>query len=123
MADTFYSDDTTFFPQQTTVNNSGATVMKTLKFTKTVKEIKQFFLRGVTGSYSNAVAKATQVKARGAFLGTYADYEKGVKLPLMLIPRNVQVYGTDFTRYVTMWVKVLGFAQDPEGRGYGVYPP
>src|SRR5579872_3343502 len=123
MADSFYSDDTVFFPQQTTVNRAGATVMKTLKFEKTVKEIKEFFQRGVADSYNNMVAKAAQVKSRGAFIGTYADYEKGVRLPLMLIPRDVQVYGTDFSRYVNMWVQVLGFAQDPEGRGYGIYPP
>lgn len=123
MADDIYSDDAAFFPQETRRTRSGDTVIKTLKFERTVRQIKDFFLRGVSDSYGNAVAKAAQVRARGAFLGTYSDYEKGTRLPLMVIPRSVRVYGTDFTGYVAMWVNVLGFTVDPEGRGYGVYPP
>ena len=92
-----------------------------------MRQIRDFFLRGVRDSYGNMVAKATQVPiAIGAFLGTYADYEqadKKIKLPLMGIPRSVRIYGTDFTRYINMWVQVLGFKTDSEGHGYGVYPP
>lgn len=53
----------------------------------------------------------------------YESNDKRIKRPLMTIPRSAKIYGTDFTRYVTMWVKDLGFAADPEGRGYGIYPP
>jgi hypothetical protein len=126
MADSIYGDDVTFFPQETKVNRAGATVKKTLKFERTVKEIKEFFMRGVADSYGNMLAKASGVPVSGAFLGTYADYEqadKSIKLPLMAVPRSVKIYGTDFTRYINMWVKVLGFKTDPEGHGYGVYPP
>ncbi len=126
MANEIYGDDTTFFPQTTRVTSSGATVFKDLVFDRTVKEVKELFLRGARDSYHTAVAKAAGVPARGAFLGTYSDYEsndKRVKLPLMVIPRNVSIYGTNFTRYVNMWVNDLGFTADTEGHGYGVYPP
>ena len=126
MAQDIYSDDTIFFPQTTRVTTSGDTVFKDLAFERTVKEVKDFFLRGVRDSYHTAVAKASGVPVHGAFLGTYADYEsndKRIKLPLMAIPRSAKIYGTDFTRYLTMWVKDLGLATDPENHGYGVYPP
>jgi hypothetical protein len=126
MADEIYADDTTFFPQTTRVTAAGDTVFKDLVFDRTVKDVKDFFLRGVRDCYHTAVAKAAGVPVHGAFLGTYADYEandKRTKLPLMAIPRNVTVYGTDFSRYLNMWVQVLGFVTDPEGHGYGTYPP
>jgi hypothetical protein len=126
MAQDLYPLHPDFFPQDTRVTKGGATVFKTLAFERTVKQIKDLFLGGVGNSYFNAVAKAAQVPSIGAFLGTYADYEqadKSIKLPLMAIPRSVKIYGTDFTRYIAFWVKVLGFKTDPEGHGYGVYPP
>jgi|SRR5579859_8037284 len=126
MANDLYPLHPDFFPQDTRVTPAGATVMKTLKFERTIKQIKDLFLGGVGNSYFNAVAKAAQVPTIGAFLGTYADYEqadKSIKLPLMAVPRSVKIYGTDFTRYINVWVKVLGFKTDPEGHGYGVYPP
>lgn len=126
MANTLYPIHPSFFPQETKVTRAGATVMKTLLFERTVRQIKDLFLGGVANSYSNVVAKAAQVQTMGALLGTYADYEeqdKRIKLPLMAIPRSVRIYGTDFTRYINMWVNVLGFKTDPEGHGYGVYEP
>jgi hypothetical protein len=126
VAQAIYGDDTTFFPQTTRVTSAGATVFKDLVFDRTVKDIKEFFLRGAADSYHTAVAKAAGVAVRGAFLGTYADYEsndKRIKHPLMAIPRDVAVYGTNFSRYITMWTKDLGFAEDAEGHGYGVYQP
>lgn len=126
MANAIYGDDTVFFPQDITPGPKGTKIMKVLKFERTVGDIKAFFYRGVSECYHTAVAKAGGVQARGAFLGTYADYEsndKAIKLPLMEIPRSTKIFGTDFTRYLTMWTKVLGFAADPEGHGYGVYPP
>jgi hypothetical protein len=126
MAQNIYGDDTTFFPQTTRIDSSGRTVFSELAFERTVKDIKDFFLRGVHDSYHGALARATGVSVRGTFLGTYSDYEendRSVKLPLMIVPRNVTIYGTDFTRYINMWIKDLGFAADPENHGYGVYPP
>lgn len=125
MADAIYRSDTVFFPQDTKPGPKGTTIMKVLKFERTVGDIKAFFRRGVSECYHTAVAKAGGVQARGAFLGTYADYESNdtsIKLPLMEIPRSMDIFKDDFTRYLTMWTKVLGFAADPEGHGYGIYP-
>lgn len=126
MADDIYDDDHTFFPQAKHTSGRKRGKYKDLTFERTVKEIKAFFLLGVADSYHRAVARAAGIAVRGAFLGTYSDYEsndRSIKLPLMAIPRSVRVYKTDFTRYLTMWTKDLGFALEPEGHGYGVFPP
>lgn len=126
MAQDIYDDDTVFFPQTKQAGGKDVGKFKELKFERTIHEIKDFFLRGVGESYHVAVAKAADSQARGAFLGTYSDYEsndRSIKLPLMAIPRSVRVYGTDFTRYLTMWVTDLGFTMDPENHGYGVFLP
>jgi hypothetical protein len=125
MAQDIYGDDTIFFPQTTRAGGRDAGKFKDLLFERTVKDVREFFLRGVRDTYHFAVGKAGGIQVRGAFLGTYADYElndKSIKLPLMAIPRSVRIYGTDFTRYLTMWVRDFGFATDPENHGYGVYP-
>ena len=47
-------------------------------------------MRGVSETFHVAVGKAVGAQARGAFLGTYADYEsndRSIRLPLMAIPR------------------------------------
>ena len=126
MAQDIYGDDTTFFPQTKNVGGRNAGKFKDLTFDRTVKEIREFFKRGVADSYHAAVGKAANINARGAFLGTYADYEsndKRIRLPLMEIPRSVAIFGTDFTGYIRMWTTDFGFSQDPEGHGYGVFPP
>lgn len=126
MAEDIYGDDTTFFPQTKNVGGKNAGKFKELTFERTVKDVREFFLRGVRDSYHAAVAKAANVNVRGAFLGTYADYEsndKSIRLPLMEIPRSVRIFGTDFTGYLNMWTRDFGFTTDPEGHGYGVVPP
>jgi hypothetical protein len=126
IADDIYTADSAFFPQDSKPGPKGTTIMKVLKFERSVADVKAFFRRGVSRSYHTAVAKAGGVQARGAFLGTYADYEsldKSIKLPLMEIPRSVKIFKTDFTRYITMWTGIIGIAADPEGHGYGVFPP
>ena len=126
MAEDIYDDDATFFPGTKYASGKNKGKFKDLTFERTIKEVREFFLRGVRDSYHAAVGKAAHVKVRGAFLGTYADYEsndKRIKLPLMEIPRSVRIFGTDFTRYINMWTRDFGFSQDPEGHGYGVFPP
>jgi hypothetical protein len=126
MADKFYAKDSLFFPQTKRAGGKNAGQFKDLVFERTVKEVKEFFKRGVRKTYHFAVAQAAGIPVRGAFLGTYADYEsndKSIKLPLMEIPRNVRIFGNDFSGYLRMWVKDLGFAMDPENHGYGIYPP
>ena len=99
---------------------------KDLTFERTVKEIKDFFLRGVA-TPTRRVGKAGAVPGTGAFLGTYADYEsndRSIKLPLMEIPRSVRILRDRLHASTsTMWVKVLGFTEDPRVTGTASYPP
>jgi hypothetical protein len=126
MAEDIYGDDTSFFPQTKYVGGKKAGKFKVLTFERTVKEVREFFLRGVRDCYHTAVGKAGNIHARGAFLGTYADYEfhdKSIKLPLMEIPRSTAIFSDDFRGYIRMWTRDFGFSADPEGHGYGVFPP
>ena len=89
MAQDIYGDDVLFFPQGKQVGGKNAGKFKDLSFERTVKEVKDFFRRGVRDTYHAAVGKAGGFRTRGAFLGTYADYESNdrrIKLPLMQIP-------------------------------------
>lgn len=126
MAEDIYGDDTTFFPQTKHIGGRKAGKFKDLTFERTVKEVREFFLRGVRDCYHTAVGKAGSIQVRGAFLGTYADYElndPSIKLPLMEIPRSMRIFHNDFTGYIRMWTRDFGFSADPEGHGYGVFPP
>lgn len=123
MADEFFDRDPIFFPQ---AKDASGKHFKTLSFERTFKEIREFFLRGVHNSYHGRVGKAGQLTVLGGFLGTYADYEKNdwrIRDPLMEIPRKIPPFKDNFSPYITMWTRDLGFAQDPEGHGYGVFPP
>lgn len=125
-AQEFYADDKTFFPQTLHVGGKKNGKFKELTFDRTIKDIREFFLRGVRDCYHQAVAKAGNINVRGAFIGTYADYEsndKRIRLPLMEIPRSIPIFKTDFTAYIKMWTKEFGFSEDPDGHGYGVFPP
>ena len=126
MAEEFYGDDVAFFPQNKYTSGKNIGKFKELTFQRTVKEVREFFLRGVDNCYHHKVAHAANISARGAFLGTFADYEendKSIKLPLMEIPRNYRIFKNDFTSYINMWIRDFGFAQEAEGHGYGIFPP
>lgn len=116
-ASSFFQNDDTFFPAM------DATGKFPLQFKRTFLEIKEFLTRGRWRSYANALAVAAAVPCRSAFLGTYADYEKNVLLPLMLIPRKVPPYSDNFSAYVNFYKKYMMISEDPESRGYGVFLP
>ncbi len=80
------------------------------------KFIKYFFCLMTVSTYVHTIAVNSKVKAFGANVGTYADYDEGVSLPLM----NVH---SGFTRHFTFYKNYMGFAFDPEGRRYGEYRP
>ena len=99
------------------------------KFNRNFKQIKEFFSEGRENTYCQMIAKVSKVKCRGALLGTYSDYEKGVKLPLMVVPhrglkfKGKYPYSDDFSRYIKFYTTYMGSSLDPEGRGYGIYSP
>jgi len=66
---------------------------------------------------------AAQVAAFGGLPGTYSDYEKGVELPVMVVPTRKPPYSDDFTRSIRFYSTYLGIPLDPEGRNYGRFDP
>lgn len=117
LATQIYGDDTTFFPAIPV----GGT--PTLKFDRTWKDVKDFFRRGLPETYCGKIAAMSGHTCFGALLGTYSDYEKGVSLPIMIIPRKVPPYSDNFTRYIKFYTAHLGMTLDAEGQGYGAYLP
>jgi hypothetical protein len=99
------------------------------KFNRTFKQITEFFSEGRENTYCRVIAKVSKVKCRGALLGTYSDYEKDVKLPLMVVPhrglkfKGKYPYSDDFSSYIKFYRTYMKSSLDPEGRGYGIYSP
>lgn len=123
-ANTWFSMDPSFFP------SPGANGEYPLSFTHKFRDIKNFFRRGLRKTYSSYIANNSGVKCYGALLGTYSDYEKGARFPLMVIPHRGLIprggsypYSDDFTGYINFYRIHLGINIDPENRGYGTYLP
>jgi hypothetical protein len=91
-------------------------------FRRTFEEVKTYLSRHLD-TYCQRLAVAAQVPCFGALTGTYADYEKEVALPVMVVPTRKPPYSDDFTRYVQFYTTYLGVTLDPEGRHYGRYEP
>jgi hypothetical protein len=94
-----------------------------LRFDKTFAEIKAFFISMLNNTYFHILALVSKVPCFAAFPGTYADYEKGVSLPLMVVPTKVPPYSDNFIRSIQFYTTYFGLALDPEGRHYGRYDP
>ena len=74
-------------------------------------------------SYSSEIAKKTSVATYGALPGTYADLEKAGNKPLMLVPRDGKIYGTNFSKTIDFYRNYFSVLIDPENRGYGKFNP
>jgi hypothetical protein len=114
-AEAFFQYDS-FFP------NRGADNEYPLTFERTFAEIKAYFGRQL-GTYCKAIAGAAGVPCFGALPGTYADYERGVAQPVMVIPTRKPPYADDFTRPIQLYTTYLGVHLDAEGRHYASYAP
>ncbi|WP_445143324.1 hypothetical protein [Dyella sp. Tek66A03] len=91
------------------------------KITVAFLTITNLLKTDLSDAYSAKVATASGKTAFGALLGTYADFEKGGKNPLMLIPRKHPPYADDFTRVINFYKHYVHIAIDPENRGYGKF--
>ena len=116
-AELFFEKTPSFFP----VRRGDGTFA--LSFDRSFKEIKDLCQLMIDLSYCKSIAAATKRKCYGALPGTYSDFEKAVRLPLMLVPTKVPPYDDNFTAYLNFYKKHLGIALDPEGRGYGEHVP
>ncbi len=117
-ATSYYNVDPQFFPAD--VNE--------LTITRSLLDIKRFLQRGMKRAYPGRFAADTGITCIAAYLGTYADYERvypghSPAHTVMAIPRNMTVYGADFTRNINFFKTYLGMAEDAENRGYGIYSP
>jgi hypothetical protein len=79
------------------------------------KELKRYFCLETEASYTHMLAVNSKRKAFGGVMGTYSEYDTG-RLPLM------HVHG-GFARHLQFYKNYLGFAFDPERRGYGEFKP
>jgi hypothetical protein len=94
---------------------------RSYSITATFRTIKNAFKTLVADTYSTQVAAATGAKTFGALPGTSADYEKSVRLPLMVIPTRKPPYDDNFTPNLKFYKTHLGVQIDPENRGYGAF--
>jgi hypothetical protein len=116
-AEQFFEKIPSFFPAR----NADGTFP--LKFERTFAEIKAFFVSMVNNTYFHLLALVANVPCFAALPGTYADYEKGVSLPLMVVPTKVPPYSDNFLRSIQFYTTYFGLALDPEDRHYGRYDP
>jgi len=94
-----------------------------LSFDRSLTDIKDLCQLMVDSGYCKKIATATNRKCYGALPGTYSDFEKGVALPLMLVPTRRPPYSDSFWLFLDFYKKHMGMVLDPEGRGYGEHNP
>ena len=116
-ADKFFFIDPNFFPQ------ADASGKFQLTFERTFAEVKDFLRGRLSETYCQAAAIGSQVPCFGGLPGTYADYEKGVSTPVMVVPTRVPPYSDNFTGYINFYTKYIGVSLDAEGRHYARYDP
>lgn len=123
----FGEDEKTPYPNDvfnTIVNDilpGGKLSGRSYTVTKTFLEIKTAFKDLIANTYSTKIAAATGATTFGALPGTYADEEKNVKLPLMVVPTKVPPYDDNLTANLTFYKTYMGVKLDPENRGYGTF--
>ena len=116
-AETFFHTAPGFFPAR------GGDGKFPLVLERSFKQIKEFFAGRLELTYCKKIAAAAGVPCFGALPGTYSDYEKGVALPVMVVPVRKPPYSDNFSRSIRFYTAYLGVQLDTEGRHYGRYEP
>ncbi len=123
-AQEYFQYDALFFQRQHTAGPVTA-----LSFQRTLREVKDYLIRGVCHAYCGVLAYNSRLKVYGAWLGTGSDYERRhtgnsrFRHLVMEIPRRSDVYGYSFSGIVSFYKTYLRIAEDPEGRGYAFFDP
>ena len=81
-------------------------------FERDLRQIKDYFRRGLKATYSGRIATAANVKTYGSLLGTSSIFE-----------RNTMRVDNQFRGYLRFYRNYLSIQEDPERRGYGAYLP
>lgn len=115
-ANEHYPTDTKFFPTSTSERT----------FSRSLGDLKSFVKRGILRCYPGRFVLDNGINCRAAFLGVYSDYERasgGLRSTetVMIIPRNRETYGIDFTNIINFYKHYLAMNEDPDGKGYAIY--
>lgn len=87
--------------------------------TATFLQIKNMVRVRLDRTYSKKISVASGVTTFGALPGTYAEQEKKVRLPLMVVPTRDPPQSANLTPDLKFYKTYMGVRLDPEGRGYG----
>ncbi len=94
---------------------------RTYKVTIFIYELINLLQLELKFDYLTNASKILGTIGYGALPGTFADLEKNVPFPLLLVPRNYNVYKNDFSKTISFYQILLGFTLDPENRGYAKF--
>jgi len=89
--------------------------------TVTLKQIKDLYLRMINATYTAVLSGQTGISSIGALPGTYADGEKKVPLPQMIVPQSSPPYDDNLSRTIKFYTTYMAVFEDPENRGYGQF--
>lgn len=119
-ANTYFTSDSLFF-----FRTRNAQPITNRTFTRTLAEVKDFLIRGLSHTYAAQMAYNTNIKVYASLPGTGSDYEKEVNRSrsVMVVPTNSSIYGYSFNQIVRFFKTFTPMQEDPEHRGYAFYDP
>jgi hypothetical protein len=94
---------------------------RTYKVTIYIYELINLLQQELKYDYLTNASNKLGTIGYGALPGTFADLEKNVPLPLLLVPTNYIVYNNNFSKTISFYQLLLGFTLDPENRGYAKF--
>ncbi len=117
-AERYFSSDPVFFQRSLSVQP-----ISQRSFERTLREVKDFLIRGICHSYAGQLAYNSQIKVYGSILGTGSDFERSGTHRLMAVPKSSEVYGYSFNHIISFFKTYLRLSEDPENRGYIFHDP
>ncbi|WP_282148919.1 hypothetical protein [Algibacter lectus] len=119
-AEEYFDYDKLFFYRSRTTGD-----VTSRRFTRTLREVKDFLIRGLCHTYSAQMAYNSHVNVYAALPGTGGDYERTGRANkrVMVVPTNSTLYGYSFTGILRFYKTYLSIQEDPDGKGYALYNP
>ncbi len=119
-ANRYFAYDPLFF-----FRSQNAQSITNRTFTRSLREVKDFLIRGLSHTYAAQMAYNTTIKVYAALPGTGSDYEQGATSSrcVMVVPTNSSIYGYSFNQIVRFFKTFTPMQEDPERRGYAFYDP
>lgn len=119
-ANTYFEKDTLFFFR----SRNNQTISER-RFTRTLREIKDFLIRGLCHTYAAQMAYNTKVKVYAALPGTGADYDREThnRRRVMVVPTSNHVYGYSYASIIRFYKTYVEIQEDSEDKGYALFSP